>query len=83
MLKVLNNLSMVAEKYADVEEIDINDSYEWINENIKITGGNNVGGLVGSYVGSAGEENRIIGAFAAIKVESVNNQNNIDFIFDT
>ncbi len=35
--KVLNNLSMVAEKYADVEEIDINDSYEWINENINIT----------------------------------------------
>ena len=36
-LDIMMNLNEVAYKYADVKEIDINDSYEWINENVKAT----------------------------------------------
>lgn len=36
-LDIMMNLGEVAYKYADVKEIDINDSYEWINENVKAT----------------------------------------------
>ena len=34
---VLENLSNIAENYAHIKNIDINESYEWINKNIKIT----------------------------------------------
>lgn len=36
-LDIMMNLSDVAYKYADVKEIDINNSYEWINQNVKMT----------------------------------------------
>ena len=36
-LDVLENLANMAESYADVKEIDINESYEWINKNVKMT----------------------------------------------
>lgn len=36
-LDIMMNLNEVAYKYADVKEIDINNSYEWINENVKVT----------------------------------------------
>ena len=36
-LEIMENLRTIADKYADVKEIDINKSYEWINENVKMT----------------------------------------------
>lgn len=36
-LDIMMNLSNVAYKYEDIDEIDINDSYEWINQNVKMT----------------------------------------------
>jgi hypothetical protein len=34
---VLDNLSAIAEQYAYVQEIDINEAYKWINANVKMT----------------------------------------------
>lgn len=34
---VLENLAAMAEQYADVQELDINEAYRWINENVKMT----------------------------------------------
>lgn len=36
-MDVFFNLSEVADKYSDIHEIDINESYEWINKNVKMT----------------------------------------------
>ncbi len=36
-MDVFFNLSEVADKYSDIHEIDINDSYEWINKNVKMS----------------------------------------------
>ncbi len=36
-IEVLENLSVIAEQFIDVHEIDSNESYEWINKNIKMT----------------------------------------------
>ena len=36
-IEVLENLSVIAEQFVDVQRIDINESYEWINKNIKMT----------------------------------------------
>lgn len=34
---VLENLAAMAEQYAHIQEIDINEAYGWINENVKMT----------------------------------------------
>lgn len=34
---VLENLAAMEEQYADVQELDINEAYRWINENVKMT----------------------------------------------
>ena len=34
---VLANLAAMAEQYAHIQEIDINEAYKWINENVKMT----------------------------------------------
>lgn len=36
-LDVITNLTDMAEQFKDVKEIDINDSYNWINKNVKMT----------------------------------------------
>jgi hypothetical protein len=34
---VLENLAAMEEQYADVQELDINEAYKWINEHVKMT----------------------------------------------
>lgn len=36
-LDIVENLSNIAHKYAHIKHIDINESYEWINKNVKMT----------------------------------------------
>ena len=36
-MTVMMNLENIAEQFIDVHEIDINESYEWINKNVKMT----------------------------------------------
>lgn len=36
-IEVIMNLSNIADRYNDINEVDINESYEWINKNVKIT----------------------------------------------
>lgn len=36
-MDVFFNLNGVADKYSDIHEVDINESYEWINKNVKIS----------------------------------------------